>query len=67
MYGANYKINGKQLHFILDTKTKRWSVIIGYGKKSIFQVSRAKGYAIVEFLNVLVDVFGTNLELKKGP
>jgi hypothetical protein len=46
-YDLKITVNGKEYEFYLNNKTHRW-IISGYGKE--FDFSKAKGQAIIDFL-----------------
>jgi len=51
MIGTSFKINGESLSFTLNTKTKQWHISRNY--KEVLILSKAKGEAVIKFLEVL--------------
>lgn len=45
-----FEIDGVSIHFYHDQQTHRYDVVIDYNIQEPFNVSKAKGEAIVDFL-----------------
>ncbi|GAH15752.1 unnamed protein product [marine sediment metagenome] len=67
MLGPSFTINGKSVDFYLNTKTKQWH--IGSITDPFHIVSKAKGEAIIKFLEALQERLSIKgkIEIKKEP
>lgn len=67
MDGPSFTINGKYVDFYLNTKTKQWH--IGSITDPFLILSKAKGEAVIKFLEALQERLGSKgkLEIKKAP
>ena len=49
----SFKIGKNDIGFYHNTKTHRYDIVINYNLENAFNVTKAKGEAIAEFLRIL--------------